>query len=90
MTWHTDRRLLDGYTNGRLGRAQASSVEAHLMGCADCHAGTGAARRHRPARPEPVAIVASVDQPVRHWPERLLVGCGVSGPARQAGRDRSA
>ena len=77
MTWHADRDLLAGYATGRLARATASSVEAHLMGCAECREALGplvaADRLDRNLE----AIVATIDQPVRRWPERLLVRCGV-------------
>jgi hypothetical protein len=78
MIWHADRDLLAGYAHGRLGRTQASSVEAHLMVCAESRSALGpmvdAGRIDRNL----AAIVAVVDQPVRRWPERLLVRCGVS------------
>jgi hypothetical protein len=78
MTWHADRDLLTGYARGRLGRAQASSVEAHLIACAACRAElTPMADVDRLER-NLAAIVTAVDQPVRGWPERFLVSCGVS------------
>ncbi|MEO6572127.1 MAG: hypothetical protein ABIO83_11345 [Ilumatobacteraceae bacterium] len=78
MTWHADRGLLTGYANGRLGRAQASSVEAHLMGCAMCRAELAPLADEERLERNLAAIVAVVDRPARRWPERLLVRCGVS------------
>ncbi len=78
MTWHADRDLLASYAQGRLGRAHAASVEAHVIGCAACRAAfdpmVDAGRIDRNLD----AIVAVVDQAVRRWPERLLVRCGLS------------
>lgn len=78
MTWHADRNLLTGYANGRLGRAQASSVEAHLMTCATCRAELAPMADADRLDRNLTSIVAVVDQPARRWPERLLVRCGVS------------
>jgi len=36
--WHAGAQELAGYLSGRAPRAQAASVEAHLLGCADCRA----------------------------------------------------
>jgi hypothetical protein len=36
MTWHVDATLLAGYVEGRLAETPASSVEAHLLHCAEC------------------------------------------------------
>lgn len=78
MTWHADRNLLSGYANGRLGRVQASSVEAHLMACATCRRELAPLADVDRLDRNLAAIVAVVDQPARRWPERLLVRCGVS------------
>lgn len=78
MTWHADRDVLDGYTNGRLGRAQSSSVEAHLVVCAMCRAELAPLVDPDRLDRNLAAIVAVVDRPVRRWPERLLGHCGVS------------
>ena len=78
MTWHADRNLLSRYASGRLGRAQASSVEAHLMACATCRAELAPMADADRLDRNLAAIVAVVDQPARRWPERLLVRCGVS------------
>ena len=78
MTWHADRDLLTGYADDRLGRAQASSVEAHLMVCAMCRAELAPMADTDRLDHNLAAIVAVVDQPALRWPERLLVRCGVS------------
>lgn len=36
MTWHADAALLDRYARGEIEQARASSLEAHLLNCADC------------------------------------------------------
>ena len=36
MTWHADASLLARYAAGSIDDARASSVEAHLVACADC------------------------------------------------------
>lgn len=78
MTWHADRNLLSGYASGRLGRAQASSVEAHLMTCAECRAELAPMADADQLDRNLAAIFAVVDQPTRSWSERLLVRFGVS------------
>lgn len=78
MTWHADPDLLSSYADGRLGRAQASSVEAHLMTCATCRGDLAPLADVDQLGRNLAAIVAVVDQPARRWPERLLVRCGVS------------
>lgn len=35
-TWHADHGLLTRYRHGELGHAHASSVEAHVVACAEC------------------------------------------------------
>lgn len=78
MSWHADPDLLTGYASGQLGRAQASSVEAHLMMCATCRAELAAMADVDRLDRNLTAIIAVVDQPARRWPERFLVRCGVS------------
>lgn len=78
MTWHADRNLLSGYAGGRLGRAQASSVEAHLMACATCRAELAPMADADRLDRNLAAIAAVVDRPAHRWAERLLVRCGVS------------
>lgn len=39
QTWHADTDVLAAYVAGRLGRAAAASLEAHLLACASCRAG---------------------------------------------------
>lgn len=38
MTWHVDATQLAEYVDGQLAETSASSVEAHLLHCADCRA----------------------------------------------------
>lgn len=78
MSWHADHHLLHGYANGRLGRAHASSVEAHLLACATCRAELAPIADADRLDRNLTAIIAAVDQPALRWPERLLVRCGVS------------
>lgn len=78
MTWHADRNLLSSYAADRLGRAQAASVEAHLMACATCRAELAPIADADQLERNLHAIVAVVDQPARGRPERLLVRCGMS------------
>lgn len=78
MIWHADRTLLSGYAGGRLGQAQASSVEAHLMQCATCRAELAPFADAERLDRNLGAIVTVIDQPARRWPERLIVRCGVS------------
>lgn len=78
MTWHADRNLLSGYASGRLGRTNASSVEAHLMACAMCRSELAPMADADQLDRNLAAIVAVVDQPARRWPEQLIVRCGLS------------
>ena len=43
MTWHIDNQLVGRYVSGRLGDADAWSVEAHVVACADCQAAVASA-----------------------------------------------
>ncbi|HET6918400.1 MAG TPA: hypothetical protein VFI46_02925 [Jiangellaceae bacterium] len=43
MTWHISDQLVRRYVSGRLGDADAWSVEAHLVACADCQAAVAGA-----------------------------------------------
>jgi hypothetical protein len=75
--WHADREILDRYVANRLPEAEAASVEAHLVACADCrdlfarHAGEVPTlrRRHDATLSE---LLRTVDRPRLTWPERLL------------------
>lgn len=78
MTWHADNDVLTGYARGRLGRAQASSLEAHLLVCATCRAELAPMADSEQLDRNLAAIVAVVDQPARRTPERLLVRLGIS------------
>ena len=78
MTWHARRDVLAGYASGRTSRAQTASVEAHLMVCTHCQAELAPLADADRLDGNLATILAAVDQPVRRWPERLLVRCGVS------------
>ena len=36
VSWHCDADLVQQYTSGRTNLAVSASIEAHLVGCADC------------------------------------------------------
>jgi len=78
-TWHPDRGLLAGYVAGASGRAQAASVEAHLVTCASCRAAMVPLADPDRLALNLAAIIERVDQPRRHPIERLMGRLGVPG-----------
>lgn len=74
MTWHTHPERLAMYAAGTLTGPPADSVEAHLLGCAECRA--------RVAGQAPVpddvwtSIVAAIEEPRATVLERALVRMG--------------
>jgi hypothetical protein len=86
MSRHADIDSLDRYLDDRLGEAQAASVEAHVLACAECRdllarrarVGPSAVRRHEDSWEQ---ILEGVDQPRLTVLERLLAGCRVPRPA---------
>src|SRR5687767_7003518 len=43
MSWHADSSLIERYAAGTLDRANSSSVEEHLLACAQCRAAAAVA-----------------------------------------------
>ncbi|MBA2389953.1 MAG: zf-HC2 domain-containing protein [Geodermatophilaceae bacterium] len=78
MTWHADHDLLAAYCEDRLDHARASSVEAHLIGCAACRADVAAGQDT--ARLDRVwsAVLDRVDVPRPWLLQRLLARCGIA------------
>lgn len=76
-TWHSDPELLAGYMAGALGRAQATSVEAHLVTCASCRAAVVPLAAPERLVGNLAAITERVDEPRLHPIERLLQRIGV-------------
>lgn len=78
QTWHAGADVLAAYAAGRLGRATAASVEAHLLACAPCRTGV---QPHAPA--DRLArnlslLHARIDAPPMPRSERLLQRFGLS------------
>ena len=74
MTWHLEPVLIDHYLGGRLHEARATSVETHLMTCADCRGQVAAADR-TPAQAHErswAAVAAAVDEEPAGAVERTL------------------
>lgn len=78
MSWHSNPDVLAAYRGGWLDAAQASSVEAHLLGCADCRAGVAA--DFDTARIERMwsIVLDRVDVPRPRPVQRLLTRCGIA------------
>lgn len=72
QAWHAGEEELAAYESGRAHRALASSIEAHLLRCADCRA---ALARRTPAEETEAAwqrLADRVDRP-GHWLTRSVV-----------------
>jgi len=79
-TWHLDDTLIARYAAGATGRAQAASVEAHLIGCHDCRAHIADFALHDSQdRIDRIwaEIVDAVDAPSLNVIERVLRRVGV-------------
>src|SRR5439155_5421805 len=78
-SWHADAALIDQYSSGTIDDAQAFSLEAHLLACAECRAAVAVATP--PDRLDAVwaEVVEAIDVPRPHPLERLLRRLGVSG-----------
>ncbi|MGQ0804368.1 MAG: zf-HC2 domain-containing protein [Actinomycetota bacterium] len=75
--WHADDALLDRYAVGAVARADAASVEAHVLACAECRARL-AARADVPRLERNFEFVlAELDAPRRGRVERVVVRLGV-------------
>jgi hypothetical protein len=78
MNWHADRDTLDGYAEGRIGDADAFSLEAHLLACARCRLTlAGTLGRERLDRIW-VEVVDQVDRPPVGRLESLLGRLGAA------------
>ncbi len=77
MTWHAGTTELARYATGAVDAATASSVEAHLVSCAQCRAQVTS--HVEPLRLERLweAVLDAVDRPRTLWAERVLVRLGV-------------
>lgn len=78
MTWHAGTAELSRYATGEVDDATASSVEAHLISCAECRAQV--ASYVEPLRLDRLwaGMVDAVDRPRTCWAERLLIRLGVA------------
>lgn len=78
MTWHAGTAELSRYAKGHVDDATASSVEAHLISCAQCRAQV--ATHVEPLRLDRLwaGVVDAVDRPRTGWAERVLVRLGVA------------
>ncbi len=77
MTWHAPPELLRSYADATADEIAADSLEAHLVGCADCRAALAAVAdvpRHERVWAE---IADAVDQPAPSLAERVLRRLGV-------------
>ena len=76
-TWHADADVLAAYVAGRVGRAAAASLEAHLLACTSCRAGIAPfAPSERLARN--LAVLHSrIDAPPAPRTERFLQQLGL-------------
>lgn len=82
MTWHVAQETLTGYVDGTVDAVAGSSVEQHLVQCADCRAEVG--RLVGPVAEDPVlsrawdGMLDRVEAPRPTLVERLLVRLGVA------------
>ena len=76
-SWHADQELLAAYVAGRLSRAGAASVEAHLVSCRACRLAIAPIVEPQRLERNLVAIVDRVARPPRHLFERLLEKVGI-------------
>ena len=78
MTWHIDAPVWVAYETGRLGPAAESSLESHLVGCAECRS---AARSRVPAGTAEAAwsaVRATISAPAPSLLQRTLRRLGVA------------
>lgn len=82
MNWHASADLLERYRDGSLPRADASSVDAHVLVCPHCRAELAAvSARCEGARLDAIweGVVDVVDAPRPGFLERILLRLGVPG-----------
>lgn len=77
MSWHADVTLIARYAGGELDRANASSVEEHLLGCAQCRAAAAHAVEQDRLDMIFTEVRDAVERPRMPWFARVLVALGV-------------
>jgi hypothetical protein len=77
-TWHLDEATLRAYADGHPLAVVGSSVEAHLVDCADCRVRLGELMPHEVVDRAWASIRAHVETPRRSVPEQLIRRLGVS------------
>src|SRR5436309_740895 len=80
MTWHADAALLARYTAGSIDDASASSVEAHLVACADCRQAVSTTVDTTRLDAIWAEVTDTVDVPRPRPVERFLRTIGVPDP----------
>lgn len=75
--WHADADVLAAYVAGRLGRATAASLEAHLLECASCRAGIAPWAPSERLAGNLGALHSRIDAPPVPATERLLQRLGL-------------
>ena len=80
MNWHIEGSLMDAYLSDALDGISASSVEQHLLRCADCRAALAAATPLPAADTDAIwlSILDEVEIPPPTFIERLAVALGTS------------
>src|SRR5438128_6110673 len=77
MSWHADASLLARYAAGSIDDARASSVEAHLVACADCRQAVATTVDTTRLDAIWAEVTDTVDAPRPHLLERILRHIGV-------------
>jgi hypothetical protein len=72
MSWHAGPDLLAAYRTGQIDPAQAASVEAHLIGCAQCRAAVAAGFDISRLERMWSTVEETVDTPRSRWLVQLL------------------
>ena len=78
MTWHASDLMLDGYAEGSLDPARASSLEAHLVNCASCRKRVAPLSDERRVERVWADIQREMDMPQPGTIEALLSRMGLS------------
>ncbi|MEX2292603.1 MAG: zf-HC2 domain-containing protein [Acidimicrobiales bacterium] len=77
QTWHADADVLAAYVAGRLGRATAASLEAHLLACASCRAGIAPFAPSEQLAGNLAVLHSRIDAPPAPRTERFLQRLGL-------------
>ena len=80
MTWHADRTLLAGYRDSTLSGVACSSVEAHLLACAQCRDEVTQIMPAGELEATWEEIVTTIALPRVGWLERTMRRFGVAEP----------